>query len=62
MKVNIILILFIFWWDWSLNSGLLSGKEVVLPLELHLQSISVWLIWSWGLVNYAQAVLKLKSS
>jgi hypothetical protein len=30
--------LFIYWWDWSLNSGLHAYKPGTLLLELHLQS------------------------
>jgi hypothetical protein len=36
--------LFIYWWDWGLNSGPCS-------LETQLQSILLWLFWRWYLVN-----------
>jgi hypothetical protein len=36
----------------GLNSGLHTCKAVTLPLEPHLQSILLWLLWRWGLVNY----------
>jgi hypothetical protein len=31
--------LFVFWWDWSLNSELHTYKAGALPLEPHLQFI-----------------------
>jgi hypothetical protein len=37
-----------FWWDWYLNSGLHDCKAGALPLEPHLQSILLWLFWTWG--------------
>jgi hypothetical protein len=41
-----------FWWDWSLNLGLHTCKASALSLEPHLQSILLWLFWTWGLENY----------
>jgi hypothetical protein len=46
-------ILFLFvWWDWDLNSGLHPCKAGAVPLELHCQSIFLWLFWRWNLENY----------
>jgi hypothetical protein len=36
----------------DLNSGLHACKAGALLLEPRLQSILLWLFWSWGLVNY----------
>jgi hypothetical protein len=47
----------------SLNSGLCTCKTGALPLEPHLQSILLWLFWSWGSCDlFAQAGLKPLSS
>jgi hypothetical protein len=39
-------------WDWDLNLGLQACKAGTLPLETHFQSILLWLVWRWGLLNY----------
>jgi hypothetical protein len=44
--------LFIYLWDWSLNSGLHTCKAGALPLEPHIQFIVLWLFWRWDLTNY----------
>jgi hypothetical protein len=41
-----------FLWNWGLNSGLHACKTGALLLEVHLQSILLWLFWRWGLTNY----------
>jgi hypothetical protein len=43
---------FSFWWVWSLHSGLHDCKASILLFEPHLLSISLWLFWRWGLINY----------
>jgi hypothetical protein len=43
---------FFFWWDWDLNSRFCVCKAGVLLLELHHQSILLWLFWRWNLMNY----------
>jgi hypothetical protein len=42
--------------DWALNSGHHTCQVVTLPLEPHLQSILLWLLWSWGLKNYVHGI------
>jgi hypothetical protein len=42
----------LFWWNWGLNSRFCACKPGTLPLEPHLQSILLWLVWRHGLVNY----------
>jgi hypothetical protein len=42
----------LFLWDWGLNSGLHISKTGTLLLELHLQSIFLWLFWRWSLAIY----------
>jgi hypothetical protein len=34
------------WWGWGLNSELCTCKAGTLLLKPHLQSISLWLLWS----------------
>jgi hypothetical protein len=41
----------LFWKDWGLNSWLHSCKAGALQLEPHLQSILLWLFWSFSLMN-----------
>jgi hypothetical protein len=49
-----------FWWDWSLNSGLHTCKAGSLLFEAHLHPILLWLFWRWGSQElFAQAGLKL---
>jgi hypothetical protein len=46
---------FCFWAakvDWILKSGFQACRAGTLPLEPHLQSISLWCFWRWGLVSY----------
>jgi hypothetical protein len=43
-------------WDQGLNSGLCTCKAGTVLLEPHLQPISFWLFWRWGLANYLPAV------
>jgi phosphotransferase system glucose/maltose/N-acetylglucosamine-specific IIC component len=44
--------LFVFGWDWGLNSGLWTGKAGGLPLEPCPQSLLLCLFWRWGLQDY----------
>jgi hypothetical protein len=43
-----LVLLFLFWWDCHLNSGLHTCKVGTLLLEPNLQSILLWLFWRWG--------------
>jgi hypothetical protein len=55
--------IFFFWWDWSLNSGLSAYKAGVLSLKPYLQSILLWLFWTWSLHElFTQASLEPRSS
>jgi hypothetical protein len=36
----------------KLNSGLYAYKAGAIQLKPHLQSILLWLFWTWGLANY----------
>jgi hypothetical protein len=54
---------FVFWWEWSLNSGLHIYKPGTLPLEQHLQFILCWLFLEMGSHKlFAQDGLKPLSS
>jgi hypothetical protein len=40
-------VIVLFRWDWGLNSELCDCKAGALPLELHVQSVLLWLFWKW---------------
>jgi hypothetical protein len=54
------LFIYLFWWEWGLNSGLHGCKAGVLPLESHLQSVFVLGILEMGFQElFAWAGLQL---
>jgi hypothetical protein len=46
------LLIFFFWYDWGLNSGVHVYKAGTLLLEPQLQSILLWLFSRWSFTNY----------
>jgi hypothetical protein len=45
--------IFVFWWEWGLNSGLCACKAGTLLLEPHLQSTLLWLFLTNSLLGLA---------